>query len=77
MTKINKIAYNKCWRTMGKGNCWCDDKRELCVLVWRFLKSYNPVMPLPDIYLCQGLANTEVDAHSQLLDGSPGPQWRS
>jgi hypothetical protein len=24
-----------------------------------------------------GLANTEVDAHSQLLDGSQGPQWRS
>jgi hypothetical protein len=23
------------------------------------------------------LANTEVDAHSQLLDGSQGPQWRS
>jgi hypothetical protein len=22
-------------------------------------------------------ANTEVDAHSQLLDGSQGPQWRS
>jgi hypothetical protein len=27
--------------------------------------------------LCQGLANTEVDDHSQLLDGSHGPQWRS
>jgi hypothetical protein len=26
---------------------------------------------------CRGLANTEVDAHSQLLDGSQGPQWRS
>jgi hypothetical protein len=25
----------------------------------------------------QGLANTEVDAHSQLLDGTQGPQWRS
>ena len=25
----------------------------------------------------QGLPNTEVDAHSQLLDGSQGPQWRS
>jgi hypothetical protein len=24
-----------------------------------------------------GLANTEVDAHSQLLDGSQGSQWRS
>jgi hypothetical protein len=24
-----------------------------------------------------GLANTEVDAHSQLLDGSQGPQWRN
>jgi hypothetical protein len=23
--------------------------------------------------LCQGLANTEVDAHSQLLDGSQVP----
>jgi hypothetical protein len=27
--------------------------------------------------LGRGLANTEVDAHSQLLDGSRGPQWRS
>jgi hypothetical protein len=26
---------------------------------------------------CRGLANTEVDDHSQLLDGSHGPQWRS
>jgi hypothetical protein len=26
--------------------------------------------------LCSGLANTEVDAHSQLFDGSQGPQWR-
>ena len=25
----------------------------------------------------RGLANTEVDAHSQLLDGSQGPQWRA
>jgi hypothetical protein len=25
------------------------------------------------VRLCQGLANTEVDAHSQLLDGSQGP----
>jgi hypothetical protein len=25
----------------------------------------------------QCLANTEVDAHSQLLDGTQGPQWRS
>jgi hypothetical protein len=24
-----------------------------------------------------GLANTEVDAHSQLMDGSQGSQWRS
>jgi hypothetical protein len=24
-----------------------------------------------------GWKNTEVDAHSQLLDGSQGPQWRS
>jgi hypothetical protein len=23
------------------------------------------------------LANTEVDAHSQLMDGTQGPQWRS
>ena len=29
------------------------------------------------VRLCRGLANTEVDAHSQLLDGSQGPQWRS
>jgi hypothetical protein len=29
------------------------------------------------VRLCWGLANTEVDAHSQLLDGSQGPQWRS
>ena len=27
--------------------------------------------------LCQCLANTEVNAHSQLLDGTQGPQWRS
>jgi hypothetical protein len=27
--------------------------------------------------LGRGLANTEVDAHSQLMDGSQGPQWRS
>jgi hypothetical protein len=25
----------------------------------------------------RGLANTEVDAHSQLLNGSQGSQWRS
>jgi hypothetical protein len=29
------------------------------------------------VRLCRGLANTEVDAHSQLLDGSQGSQWRS
>ena len=29
------------------------------------------------VRLCQCLANTEVDAHSQLLDGTQGPQWRS
>jgi hypothetical protein len=29
------------------------------------------------VRLCLGLANTEVDADSQLLDGSQGPQWRS
>ena len=29
------------------------------------------------VRLCRGLANTEVDDHSQLLDGSHGPQWRS
>jgi hypothetical protein len=29
------------------------------------------------IRLCRGLANTEVDAHSQLMDGSQGSQWRS
>ena len=29
------------------------------------------------VRLCWGLANTEVDAHSQLLDVSQGPQWRS
>jgi hypothetical protein len=28
------------------------------------------------VRLCQGLANTEVDAHSQLLYGSHGPQRR-
>jgi hypothetical protein len=31
----------------------------------------------PDISCETILANTEVDAHSQLLDGSLGPQWRS
>jgi hypothetical protein len=31
----------------------------------------------PVLRLCQCLANTEVDTHSQLLDGSQGPQWRS
>ena len=34
----------------------------------------------PDIAVsCEtmpGLANTEVDAHSQLLDGTQDPQWR-
>jgi hypothetical protein len=30
-----------------------------------------------DVRLGRGLANTELDAHSQLLDGSQGPQWRS
>jgi hypothetical protein len=29
------------------------------------------------VRLCRGLANTEVGAHSQLLDGSQGPQWRN
>jgi hypothetical protein len=29
------------------------------------------------VRLCRGLANTEVDVHSQLLDGTQGPQWRS
>jgi hypothetical protein len=29
------------------------------------------------VRLGRRLANTEVDAHSQLLDGSQGPQWRS
>jgi hypothetical protein len=29
------------------------------------------------VRLCQCLANTEVDAHSQLLDETRGPQWRS
>jgi hypothetical protein len=28
------------------------------------------------VRLCPGLANTEVDAHSQLSDASQGPQWR-
>jgi hypothetical protein len=28
------------------------------------------------VRLCWGLANTEVDAHSQLLDGSQGTQAR-
>jgi hypothetical protein len=36
---------------------------------------------LPDIAVsCEtmpALANTEVNAHSQVLDGSQGPQWRS
>jgi hypothetical protein len=31
----------------------------------------------PFVRLRWGLANTEVDAHSQLLDGAQGPQWRS
>jgi hypothetical protein len=35
----------------------------------------------PDIAVsCEAMpvpANTEVDAHSQLLDGTQGPQWRS
>jgi hypothetical protein len=29
---------------------------------------------IKNMRLCKGLANTEVDAHSQLLDGSQGPQ---
>jgi hypothetical protein len=30
-------------------------------------------MPKSLVRLCQGLANTEVDAHSQLMDGAQGP----
>ena len=53
-------------------------------------KAYNPIkngaqistknshlIELSVVRLFRGLANTEVDAHSQLLDGSQGPQWRS
>ena len=29
------------------------------------------------VRLCRGLANTVVDDHSQLLDGSHSLQWRS
>ena len=29
------------------------------------------------VRLCLCLANTEVDAHSQLLNGTQRPQWRS
>jgi hypothetical protein len=38
---------------------------------------YPPEPHKKTLFLCQGLANTEMDAHSQLLDGSQGPQWRS
>jgi hypothetical protein len=33
-------------------------------------------MYLSLVRLCEGLANTEVDANSQLLDGSQDLQWR-
>ena len=35
------------------------------------------LIKLPLVRLCQSLANTEVDAHSHLLDGTQGPQYRS
>jgi hypothetical protein len=41
------------------------------------LGSIREQIELSLVRLCRGLANTEVDAHSQLLDGSQGPQWRS
>ena len=37
----------------------------------------GPRYELSLVRLCRGLANTEVDAHSQLLDGSQGPQWKN
>ena len=33
--------------------------------------------PCPPSNAVAYLANTEVDAHNQLLDGAQGPQWRS
>jgi hypothetical protein len=38
-----------------------------------YVGTYSSIIQL----VPKGLANTEVDAHSQLLDGSQGPQWRS
>jgi hypothetical protein len=37
----------------------------------------NLKVKLSLVRLGRGLANTEVDAHSQLMDGSQGSQWRS
>lgn len=40
-------------------------------------KSKEEMSALKVKAVCQCLANTEVDAHSQRLDGSQGPQWIS
>jgi hypothetical protein len=37
----------------------------------------STVNQLSHVRLCQGLANTDVDTHSQLLYGSQGSQWRT
>jgi hypothetical protein len=44
-----------------------------------FILSHNYHMDINSSSFKDGpdLANTEVDAHSQLLDGAQGPQWRS
>jgi hypothetical protein len=40
------------------------------------LQMVRPFISAPN-FLFQGLANTEVNAHSQLLDGSQGPNGRA
>jgi hypothetical protein len=43
----------------------------------RFRKRREGKMQLKYSLICRGLGNTEVDAHSQLVDGSQGSQGRS
>jgi hypothetical protein len=49
--------------------------RHYCICQKDFTE--GTLLKLSPIRLCQCLANTEVDAHSHLLDGTQGPQWRS
>jgi hypothetical protein len=42
----------------------------------RKLPAERTLIELSLVSLCRDLINTEVDAHSQLLDGTQGHQWR-